>query len=92
MATKKRKAAPKTTAEKVAAAKAADAQPTPAEEDKITPAPVEAETPEGAGKGELRDSITHFGAYIPAGTKLTDIKPALSGDDKERLKRLGLVA
>lgn len=88
----KRKAKPKTPAAKVAAEKAAAAKPTVAEEEAISPAPIEDEIEAGIGKGQLRDSVTHFGVYYPAGTKVTDIKPALSGDDKERLDRLGLIA
>lgn len=93
MASSKRKSAkPKTTAEKVAAEKAAAAKPTAAEEDAVSPASIEDEIEDGIGKGQLRDAVTHKGVYYPAGTKVADIKPALSGDDKERLQRLGLVA
>lgn len=88
----KRKAKPKTTAEKVAAEKAAAAKPTVAEEEAVSPASIEDEVEDGIGKGQLRDAVTHFGVYYPAGTKVSDIKPALSGDDKERLARLGLIA
>ncbi len=82
----------KTPAAKVAAAKQAAAKPTKAEEAAVSPAPIEDEAPEAVGKGELRDSITHHGVYFPAGTKVSDVKPALSGDDKDRLERLGILA
>ncbi len=47
------------------------------------------ETP---SKGELTDSVIHGGRVFAAGTKVSDIKPTLTGDDKDRLERLGLIA
>lgn len=82
----------KTPASKTAAAKKAAAKQTPPVDETPQVAPIELEAPDGVGKGELRDSITHFGVYYPAGTKASDVKPALSGDDKDRLKRLGVLA
>lgn len=89
MASKPRKARKQTAAQKRAKEKAAAATPTPEE---VLAAPVDVEAPEPAAKGELRDAITHFGRYYPAGTKASDVKPALSGDDKDRLEALGVLA
>jgi len=84
---KQKTPAAKTDAAKKAAASAA------APTDETRPAPIDLEVPSGeVSKGELRDSITHFGVYYPAGTKASDVKPALSGDDRAKFERLGILA
>jgi hypothetical protein len=47
--------------------------------------------PKKAAETKARIARGAYAGVIPAGTKLDDIDPPLTADEKERLKRLGVI-